>query len=394
MHVVIVGGGPAGSSAATFLARAGARVTVLEKSRFPRDKVCGDGLTPRSLWMLEELGLKALTSAIGKPVDRVYLASPGGRVLDTTIPKHIFGGTAAVVAREVLDHALIEHAVAAGAVLRESCVVESIARDASGVDVKLRGGEVVRADVILGCDGSPSVVRKELGAPAFPDEHSAFAVRVYYDNLTLSRPDAYALFWEKELLPAYGWIFPLPGGRANVGLGLRSDQMAKSKEKLPTLLDRFCELPRAKAELAGGRRVGRVKGHHLPFGSFTSPLVYDRAMLLGDAAGFINPLTGEGIEFALESGMLASAVVMAAASAGDFSARGLAEYERKCAARFRKAFKLNYRMQRFFERPALVDRVFKAAASSTTVLDQLADALLGEAPRLTPRLLVAVALGI
>jgi geranylgeranyl reductase family protein len=346
------------------------------------------------LWMLDRLGVPDLPKQIGKPVDRVYLASPGGRVLDTAIPKHIFGGTAAVVAREVLDEALVRNAVRAGAELREEQVVESLARDNAGVDVLLRGGEKLRADVVLGCDGSPSVVRKQLGAPAFPDAHSAFAVRVYYENLTLSRPDAYAIFWEHDLLPAYGWIFPLPDGRANVGLGLRTDQLASAKKKLPALLDDFCELPRAKAELAGGRRIGKAKGHHLPFGSFRADVAYDRALLLGDAAGFINPLTGEGIEFALESGELAAGAVVAAAAAGDFSKRGLRAYEEKCALRFRKAFKLNYQMQRFFERPALVDRVFKAASTSPKVLEQLADALLGEAPRLTPRLIVAVALGI
>lgn len=392
-HVLIIGAGPAGSAAAYLLARAGIRATLLERSTFPRDKVCGDGLTPRSLWMLERLGLKELPVQRGAAIDRVYLASPGGHELITALPGHIFGGHAGVVAREVLDEALVRHATTAGATLREGTAVEKVEVADAGVRVQLRGGEVVEGDCVLGCDGAPSVVRKALGAPDFPDEHSAFAMRVYYEGLTLSHPDAYAIFWEQELLPAYGWIFPLPGGRANVGVGMRTDQMRARDEKLPTLLDRFCEMPRAKKELAGGRRVGRAKGHSLPMGAYVSPIAFSRALLLGDAAGFINPLTGEGIEFALESGEIAAEVVQAACTAGDFSLAALKAYETRARARFQPVFDLNKKMQRFFEAPKLVDRVFKAANRSERVTHELADVLLGEEPKITWRLAVALATG-
>jgi 2-polyprenyl-6-methoxyphenol hydroxylase-like FAD-dependent oxidoreductase len=134
--------------------------------------------------------------------------------------------------------------------------------------------------------------------------------------------------------------------------------MRTRSEKLPALLDRFCAMPRAKRELAGGRRIGKAKGHSLPMGAYVSPIAFPRAMLLGDAAGFINPLTGEGIEFAMET------------------------------------FDLNHKMQRFFETPRLVDRVFKAANKSPRVTNELADVLLGEDPKITWRLAVALALGV
>lgn len=392
-QVIVVGAGPAGSAASTFLARAGIGVTLLERATFPRDKVCGDGLTPRALWMLDRLGLKELASERGAPIERVYLASPGGHELITKLPSHIFGGRAAVMTREQLDEALVRHAVRAGAKLREGVSVERIEVAAERVRVTLQGGEVVEGDVVLGCDGAPSAVRKALGAPDFPDEHSAFAVRVYYEGLSLSHPDAYAIFWEHELLPAYGWIFPLPNGRANVGLGLRTDQMRARGEKLPALLDRFCAMPRAKKELAGGVRVGRVKGHPLPMGAYRAPVAFERALLLGDAAGFINPLTGEGIEFALESGEIAAEVVRACAEAGDFSRVRTADYERRVRARFQPTFDLNHRMQRFFQTPKLVDRVFRAAHKSERVTNELADVLLGESPKITWRLALALATG-
>ncbi|XXF75080.1 NAD(P)/FAD-dependent oxidoreductase [Myxococcaceae bacterium GXIMD 01537] len=394
VHVVIVGAGPAGASASTFLARQGARVTLLERGRFPRDKVCGDGCTPRAVWMLQRLGLGELPgSAPAAAIDSGHFVAPGGLAVDSPIPAHIFGGRACVIPRAVLDERLAHNAVRAGADLREGLVVEGLERDAKGVTVRCRGGEALRADVVLGCDGAPSVVRRVLGAPAFPASEEAFAVRAYYEEVKPSHPSAFCLFWEEALLPAYGWIFPLPEGRANVGVGMRADLLAASAHKLPALLERFCASPRAKAELAGARRVGGVKGHAIPFGSFARATDFDRALLLGDAAGFVNPLTGEGIEFALESGAFAAEAVAEATEAGDFSRAGLAGYERRWRPRFATAFQLNRRLMRFFERPRTLDRLFRAAARSGRVRGELAELMLGEAPRMTWRTVAAAALG-
>jgi geranylgeranyl reductase family protein len=394
LHVAIVGAGPAGSSAATFLAQQGARVTLLERNRFPRDKTCGDGCTPRALWMLERLGLGALTGGTeAAPVDSVYSVSPGGVELDALIPPRLFGGKACVIPREVLDERLVRRAVQAGAELREGVRVEGLEWEDGGVRLRCHEGESLRADVVLGCDGSPSVIRRALGAPDFPRHEGAFAVRAYYEGVRLSRPRSMALYWEKELLPAYGWLFPLPDGRANVGLGMRADQLAASGAKLPELLERFCASPRVAAELSGARRLGKVKGHHLPFGSFAHHTTFDRALLLGDAAGFVNPLTGEGIEFALESGSFAAESVAEAAAAGDFSRRGLEGYARRWRSRFRTAFHLNRKLMRAFEHPGLVDRVFRAANRSERVRDELVDLIAGEAPSISWRFLAAVAFG-
>jgi geranylgeranyl reductase family protein len=393
LHIAIVGAGPAGSSAATFLARQGAKVTLLERNRFPRDKICGDGCTPRTLWMLERLGLEIRPGTETAWVDSVYSVSPGGVVLEAAIPPRLFGGKACVIPRQVLDERLVQHAVQSGAELREGVRVEGLERDASGIRLLCRGGESLRADVVLGCDGSPSVVRRSLGAPDFPAWESAFAVRAYYEGARLSHPRSMAFFWEEELLPAYGWIFPLPGGRANVGLGMRSDQLAASGAKLPELMERFCASPRVAAELAGARRVGKVKGHHLPFGSFASHTLFDRALLLGDAAGFVNPLTGEGIEFALESGAFAAETVAEAAATGDFSTRGLGGYVKRWEARFRDAFHLNRRVMHVFERPRRLDRIFRAAERSPRVRDELINIISGDATRLSWRFLAAAAFG-
>ena len=394
LHVAIVGAGPAGSSAATFLAQQGARVTLLERGHFPRDKICGDGCTPRTLWMLERLGLGALPGgAEASPVDAVHAVSPGGVVWDAAIPPRLFGGKASVITRQVLDERLVRRAVQAGAELREGVRVEGLEREGAGVVLRCQKGEPVRADLVLGCDGSPSVIRRALGAPDFPEHEGAFAVRAYYEGVRLSRPRSMAFYFEQDVLPAYGWIFPLPDGRANVGLGIRADQLAACGAKLPELMDRFCASRHVAAELAGGTRVGKVKGHHLPFGSFAHHTTFDRALLLGDAAGFINPLTGEGIEFALESGLFAAEAVAEAVAAGDLSARGLGGYARRWRERFRTAFRLNRRLMWAFERPRLLDRIFLTAGRNAHAREELIDILAGEAPRISWRFLAAVALG-
>ena len=159
-HIVIVGAGPAGSSAATFLAAQGARVTLLERGHFPRDKTCGDGCTPRALWMLERLGLGALGGDEGSPVESVHAVSPGGVVWNARVPERLFGGRASVIPRQVLDERLVRRATAAGARLREGVRVVGLEREPHGLKVHCREGAPVHADVVLGCDGSPSVIRR------------------------------------------------------------------------------------------------------------------------------------------------------------------------------------------------------------------------------------------
>jgi geranylgeranyl reductase family protein len=342
--------------------------------------------------MLRKLGLGTLSGAEAAGIDELHAVSPGGIRLDAPLPARLFGGQASMIRRAVLDEQLVQLATLAGARLREHQQVESVDIGRRGVKVRVRDCDAVEADVVLGCDGAASAVRRSLGARNFPKNHLAVGVRVYYEGVRLSRPRAFAVFWDKELLPGYGWIFPLPGGCANVGVGGRADLLERNGTRVRDLLERFCNLPAVQRELCGARRSTDPKGHPLPLGSFTHPLVHDRALLLGDAAGFINPLTGEGIEFALESGELAAETIRAADAAGDLSARTLDIYAPRCRQRFGAAFRLSYRMQAVFSQPWLVDRLFRAAVRSTAVQADLFDLLLAESPRITLRLLTAVAL--
>lgn len=389
-HVVVVGAGPAGSSAAATLARLGARVTLLERARFPRDKVCGDGCTSAAVAALARLGLGDLPARDGAPISSLHVISPRGRHAHVRVAPPL-EGRVVTLPRAVLDERLARNAAATGATLREEVTVRGLERDGRGLVVCCRGGERIAADVVLGCDGYPSIVRRALGAPAFPDRHSAVSVRAYHADVRLEAPDALTVVLADDPL-AYGWIFPIAGGRANVGVIARCDRL-RADLPVGALYHRFCEVPFVADQLARGRRLGRPRGHLLPLASFGGSPVYDHALLAGDAAGLISPFTGEGIDFALASGELAAQTVALAARRGDFSRRGLAPYARALRRRFGATLTAARLLQHAHALPGALDRVLRAAGRSAAVERELGDLLFASAPP-GGRLVVAAALGI
>ncbi len=392
--VVIVGAGPAGAAAAHETASRGLRTIVLERASMPREKVCGEGCTPRAVHNLERMGLLDDLQPKGASVHRAFLVSPCGIELLADLPPSVYGGRALVVPRSTLDARLVERAVRSGAQLREGVRVESVAPSPRGIRVICRGHEPIDADVLIGCDGMPSIVRRSLGARAFKPSQQAFAVRGIFDNVSLPYADALTIVWERDVLPAYGWVFPLPGGRANVGIGLRTDHLREQEASLRAVFQRFLGTPRLQRMLANAAIDGKAKGHPLPMTSRTGPVVFERAILAGDAAGFVNPLTGEGIEYALESGELAGQIAARAAEHGDFGLASLLPYARVCKDRFGAVLRLNGWLRWVFSVPWLLDRIFRAGQRSDAVRDDVAAiALGGEHARLTWRLASAALLG-
>jgi len=392
--VVIVGAGPAGAAAAHATACRGIRTILLERTRHPREKVCGEGCTPRAVRNLERMGLLRSLQSQGAQVTHAFLVSPGGIELHTPLPTAVYGGRALVVPRASLDARLVDRAVQSGAELREQVHVESVQLHDCGIRVLCRGHEPIDADVVIGCDGMPSVVRKSLGAGAFSPHQHAFAMRGIFEDVDLHHPEALTIVWDRSVLPAYGWVFPLPGGRANVGIGLRTDRLRERDVGLRAIFDRFLDSPRLRMMLRHARLDGRAKGHGLPMTSRWRRVVFDRAILAGDAAGFVNPLTGEGIEYALESGELAGEVAAAAASQGDFSVATLLPYARMCRQRFGAVLRLNGWLRWVFSVPWLLDRIFRAGLRSSAVRDDMAAITLGsDQARLTWRIASAALLG-
>ena len=386
--MVIVGAGPAGSSAAHFLARAGVRALLLDKARFPRDKVCGDGCTPRTARMLERVGIRQQISASHQRIDQVYLVSPGGVVLHSPLPEQCFGGVGYAVPRFVLDNLLLQNALAGGAEFRPNTAIRSVSVEPGNVRLVTESGETILARVVIGCDGAYSTVRRAMGAEPNAGRHGAWAIRAYYEDVEIKNPRAFELCWDRELLPAYGWLFPVGPGKANVGLGIRADYLARMGRKLPELFGEYLARdPHIGAEVRGGRLVGKPRGHFLPMGTWHPRTYGERVLLAGDAAAFINPLTGEGIEFALESGELAAQTVQAALAGGDFSARGLSSYEGAWMEAFGHTLRVNGSLQWIFRFPRMVDRIFRVAGRNEAVKDELAELMVGQGRRLSAGLL-------
>lgn len=361
--VVVIGAGPAGSAAAMVLARGGADVVVLDAATFPRDKTCGDGLGLDCHAELERHGLMARVRAVaGTTFHGVALSGPSGqRVELTTVDRRLpgFSDNTCAVPRKVLDKVLADAAVESGAELRQGVRVARVLRRDNGavIGVGTADGQELHADVVLGCGGEHDPVSKAVGRPSDP-RRKAFAVRVYYDDLPEPMPLAEISFAE-HVLPGYGWIFPTAPHSANVGVGLRADLLKQRGGDLRGMLDRFVsDTPIGRRWLRGASPVTQVRGWPLTFGSQAGRTSGAGWMLCGDAAGLIDPVTGEGIGNALLSGRLAAETVLA----GDLSARGLSAYDRAWRGHLQGSFRAGHVIQELLTRPWVADRLVRQAA--------------------------------
>lgn len=318
VDVVVVGGGPAGISAAIEAARAGREVLVVDKARFPRDKCCGDGLTAGALRQLQGLGLQPSSLPSWRQVEDVMLHGPAGHTLRLPLPRGR-GAFAAVVPRLELDAALVELARAAGVKVADGhpCTGAEVSHDRITLDVGGLGQ--VAARYAIGADGMWSPLRKHLGAtdPARPDPQGRpgrlgewHAFRQYFSGVGPVASSALHVWFEGDLLPGYVWSFPLPGGRANVGFGIERGRLPTRAMKAlwPELLSRS-----QVAEVLGPHAVPEGAHRAWPIPSRLHDISLSagrgRALFVGDAAAACDPLTGEGIAQALLTGALASRAV-------------------------------------------------------------------------------------
>lgn len=369
--VAVVGAGPAGSAAAIAACRTGARVLLLDRSDFPRDKACGDGIAAHALDVLDGLGVGDVVAGF-PPVPALRMVGPGAAEVRRDLPRAAY-----TVPRRIFDARLVAAAVIHGAELRRHTVRRIDVRD----DVVVVDGEVA-ARAVVGADGAGSVIRRLLGFSPNPQQHLALAIRGYAPALPGARQQH--IITSRERWPAYAWSFPIGAdepsgstwdGRANVGYGevLRGRPLTRQH-----LLDRLYAL------LPGVVEVTDLRAHYLPLSTRRPPPGIGRVLLAGDALSLINPFTGEGIFYAVLSGAVAG---RAAASGGPQVAR---RYAAALGRRLGTHLRHSSTAAWLARRRAVVEAAVRAAARDRGVFDSVVELGLGDG-RLDLRTLAHIA---
>jgi flavin-dependent dehydrogenase len=383
-EVVVVGGGPAGASCALTLARRGIAVTVVERTRFPRRKVCGEYLNAGAIGALDELGVGARVREQARRLTGVRLVTPNIEPVELLFPSPSFA-----LARERLDALLLDAAVAAGAALVQgrvedlvfdgSRVAEVVARDEGGAPFKLR------ARYVVGADGSGSVVARKLGLVRNSHGPRRFALGGHYRGF-----DDLGGFVEMHVdRGTYFALNPLPGELTNVMVVVREHQLATwSKAIDEGVRGAATALGKGRRSFEGAERVGaRASIGPLAFGvrAVTSP----GALLVGDAAGFLNPFSGQGVMLALRGGISAAHAIHAALRAGNQEAAAWMTYEEQRKRDFGARRRLARAVDLLVDVPFLARRAAARLGRSPELTERLMAALGGVAPQrgLSPALI-------
>lgn len=362
--VVIVGAGPAGCAAAARLLQSAprSRVLLLDRTDFPRDKVCGDGIAAQVVHALTEVGLDPAELTAGYPgCPRIRLRSPAGRTVERFVAEPGF-----VIPRKVFDARLLAAVLARGAEFRRHSV-RSLTRTPDGV--VLDGG--ISAGVVIGADGAESTIRRLAGVPANRVGQVALAVRGYAPELA-GQGGAQLLTMTENRWPAYAWSFPLGDGTANVGYGEVLTDGPVSRAELVARMHRL--LP--------GVQPSDIRGHRLPLSTGRPTVRSGRVLLVGDAHSLINPLSGEGIYYAVRSGFAAADASASGAGAGDL-------YRRLLQARLGAHLRHTSVLARLTRRPGPIDAGVEAARRSQGMFDDLVDVALADG-RITRRLIAGL----
>lgn len=317
--VLVVGAGPGGSSAAYHLARHGVDVTILEKAEFPREKVCGDGLTPRSVKAIQDMGVDTDDARF----ERVIGLRVHTRATTIQLPwpdLTSFPPFGLVMPRDIFDQLLAQRAVKAGARLLERTeALGPITTDGyvTGATVRPSGDReaeptAIRARYVIAADGAASRFGTPAGVKRLPNRPLGIAARRYYRSDRPSTPwiESWLDLWDEELLlPGYGWSFPMTDGRVNLGAGLLNTFANFQDVSAQRLFDAFARMLPAEREINEETADGGVRSGPLPMGLNRAPLAVPGLVLVGDAAGAVNPFNGEGIAYAIETGRMAADLV-------------------------------------------------------------------------------------
>ncbi len=328
LDAIVVGAGPAGSTAAARLSQLGRRVLLLDRVGFPRDKTCGDAIQAGAIGILRGLGYReTLDPALFHPITDWLIEAPNRTTVSARLDT---SGHDPYIARRVnFDQLVFEQAVQNGAQFCQASVTAPIVENGRvvGVTAKVAGAhadESFRAPIVIAADGATSTIARTLLKGRGDDVHWAVAIRCYADM----RDDLghrCEFYFPKSIMPGYAWMFPTGERSANIGVGLRLDKYRTHGTTLDALLTRFLDLLDDRVIRAS---VSEIKSWQLPMGSSRHSRVFDGCLLVGDAGGFIDPLLGAGIYNAMRTGHLAAETAHYALTTGDSSRAAMATFDR------------------------------------------------------------------
>jgi geranylgeranyl reductase family protein len=384
-QIVIIGAGPAGCSTSMFLSKAGIPHTIIEKAKFPRDKVCGDALSGKVVYVLKQLNNNLLEKYTKDethflPSWGVKFVAPNGKSIDIPFKSDISKETHApgfISKRLDFDNSLFEQLDRNYANVIDQTELVKVESNSNGITLFCKQGnhEISFSDVkmVVGAEGDRSLIGKQLGNIKKDNLHYCAGIRAYYEGVTDLHPQNFIeLHFLNELLPGYFWIFPLPNGQANIGAGMLSDTVSKKRINLKADMLRAIEQnPGIKDRFKNAKLVGKIEGWGLPLGSKQRKISGNNFLLTGDAASLIDPFTGEGIGNAMYSGMLAAAHIEQAIKANRFDAAFNLAYDNIFYHKQWDELKLSHTMQKLVKYPWLFNFVVNKANKNKTLRETI-----------------------
>jgi geranylgeranyl reductase family protein len=375
--VLVVGGGPAGAAAGFWLAKAGHDVCVLERKAFPRDKTCGDGLTPRAVHQLREMGLEPAIAARHHRHDGLR-AEAHGITLELPWPDHpVFPSHGYVVRRRDLDQMVAEQAGAAGAAVRESSeALRPLTRDGHVIGALVKdkaSGETreVHARYVVVADGSLSRFGRALGTARNKSYPQGIAIRGYFESPLSADPWIESCLdvhdRDGRSLPGYGWIFPLGDGTINVGIGLLSTYKGYRDVNTTHLMSEWAATAPERWGIDPDALLAPPTGGRLPMAGSMNPKVGPNWLIVGDAAGSINPFNGEGIDYAYETARMAADLIDEAIVSG--TGQALQRYTAMLDEAYGLYFKVARSFARIIGQPALMRELTRVGMRSQSLME-------------------------
>lgn len=382
-NACIIGAGPGGAATALKLSYLGIPSILIDKAQFPRDKICGDAISGKVTTLLNRLDPEILPRFNAQPMQvdvwGIKFVSPSLQELDIPFkPNYVREAAAApgyVSKRLDFDNFLVEEVKRRDNItFYDQTEITEYQRSQRGWCVRSKDGRLaVDTRMLIVANGAYSAFSRQKAGLEKDNRHYAAAVRAYYKGVeALDQDNFIELHFVKSITPGYFWIFPLPNGQANVGLGMRSDILSKRRFNLKAeLLNLLEEHPKLKERFRHAELVGDIKGFGLPLGSKKRAISGDHYMLVGDAGHLVDPLTGEGIGNAFYSGFIAAEQLQDCLAQNDFSAEILRAYDKRVDRVLGSEMRLSYRLQKMLMYPFLVNLLASIIASNKKILEVL-----------------------